>query len=107
MAIRPVEMQGMVQRSQDITGYKANEDNKPNVDQTNIFGNHLKELQQKQESVVKKQNADYNEQKYDAKEKGKNQYEGDKHGHREKQKREEEDDGTVAIKKKAAFDVRI
>lgn len=99
-------MQGMVQRSQDVTGYKVNQDNKANVDQTNIFGNHVKELQQKQENVVKKENADYEQQKYDAKEKGKNEYNGENKGHHNR-KKEEEEDGKVAVKKKAAFDVRI
>lgn len=103
MIVKPVVMQGMVQRSQDVTGYKANQDNKPNVDQTNFMGNHIKELQQKQENVIKKEDADFNEQKYDAKEKGKNEYYGNQH---KGQKREEED-GTVEIKEKAAFDVRI
>ena len=106
MAIRPVVMQGMVQRSQDVTGYKVNQDNKANVDQTNIFGNHVKELQQKQENVVKKENADYEQQKYDAKEKGKNEYNGENRGHHNR-KKEEEEDGKVAVKKKAAFDGRI
>ncbi len=106
MAIKPVVMQGLVQRSQDVTGYKANEDNKPNVDQSNILGTHIKHLHQKQENVVKKENVDYKEQKYDAKEKGKNEYEG-KQGQHSRKKREEEEDGTVAVKKKAAFDVKI
>lgn len=103
MAIRPVEMQGMVQRSQDVTGIKANQDNKSNVDQTNIFGNHIKELQQKQENVVKKEDADYNEQKYDAKDKGKNEYEGSQ----KKRQKKKEEDGKVEIKGQTNFDVRI
>lgn len=104
MAVRPVEMQGMVQRSQDVTSYKANQDNKANLDQTNIWGNHIKELQQKQENVIKKEDADYNEQKYDAKDKGKNEYEGQRHN---RQKEEKKEDGRVVIKQKAAFDVKI
>ena len=104
MAIRPVEMQGMVQRSQDVTSIKANQDNKSNVDQTNIFVGHQKELQQKQENVIKKENVDYNDQKYDAKEKGKNEYESNQQNQR---KKNEEEDGKVVLKKNTAFDVRI
>lgn len=36
MAIGPIELTGMVTRSQDISLYKQNEDNKPMVDQSNI-----------------------------------------------------------------------
>lgn len=107
MAIRPVEMQGVVQRNQDVAGLKSNQDNKGNVDQTNIYGNHVKELQQKQESVIKKDDADYNEHKFDAKEKGKNEYEGDKNGKHKKKREKEDEDGNVSIKKRAAFDVKI
>ena len=49
MAIRPVVMQGMVQRSQDVTGYKVNQDNKANVDQTNILANNVIDLQENHE----------------------------------------------------------
>lgn len=107
MAIRPVEMQGVVQRNQDVAGLKSNQDNKGNVDQTNIYGNHIKELQQKQESVIKKDDADYNEHKYDAKEKSKNEYEGGKNGKHKKKREKEDEDGNVSIKKRAAFDVKI
>lgn len=104
MAIRPVEVQGMVQRSQDVTSIKANQDNKSNVDQTNIFVNHQKQLQQKQENVIKKENVDYNDEKYDAKEKGKNEYENNQ---RNQRKKKEEEDGKVVLKNNTAFDVRI
>lgn len=107
MAIRPVEMQGVVQRNQDIAGLKSNQDNKTNIDQTNFYGNHIKELQHKQENVIKKENADYNEQKYDAKEKGKNEYDGNRSGKHNKKREKEEEDGNVSVKKRAAFDVKI
>lgn len=105
MAIRPVEMQGVVQRNQDVAGYKANQDNKVAVDQANFYGNHIKELQEKQENVIKKDNADYNQMNYDAKEKGRNEYQGN-NKHKRKH-REEEEDGKVVVKKKATFDVKI
>lgn len=107
MAIRPVEMQGVVQRNQDVAGLKSNQDNKGNIDQTNFYGNHVKELQQKQESVVKKEDAEYIEHKYDAKEKGKNEYEGGKNGKHKKKREKEEDDGNVSVKKRVTFDVKI
>ena len=69
MAIRPVEMQGMVQRSQDVTHFKASENNRSNVEQMNIQGQQTKELQLKQErsfqakrnAAIRKQYAHLNE----------------------------------------------
>ena len=36
MSIRPVEFSGVVQRSQDISSLKQNEDNKPMLQQQNV-----------------------------------------------------------------------
>lgn len=104
MIVRPVDMQGMVQRSQDVTHVKAQEDAKYNQDQTNLMNTHIKELQHKQENVIRKEDVEMHQEKYDAKEKGKNEY---YHDNQKKKKREEKKDGQVKIKSEKAFDVRI
>ena len=43
MAIRPVEFSGIVQRSQDMSALKQNEDNKPMVQQQNVQTQFAKE----------------------------------------------------------------
>ena len=60
----------------------------------------------KNTEVVKKENADYNNEKFDAKEKGKNEYFINK---KNKKKKEEEDtDGRVIIKTGGGgFDMKI
>ncbi len=106
MVVRPVEMQGMVQRSQDITPIKQNQDNKPIVEQNNIYNTQQKQLHQKQENVIKKEDVDYHQEKYDAKEKGKNEYTG---GKKQQKKNDNPDElGTVTLKKKkSGFDMSI
>lgn len=84
MSIRPVDIIAM-QRMADVSQVKQQEDAKPMTDQANFQNQLVKEIQQASEQVVKRENADNETGKYDAKEKGKNEY---KH------------DGKVKIKKK-------
>ncbi len=103
MIVRPVEMQGMVQRSQDMSQIKQNEDIKGFVDQSNILGAEQKKSEIKHETVVKHENADKKQDKYDAKEKGSNEY-NQNNGHHNKQNN---DEGKVILKSIANFDVKI
>lgn len=104
MIVRPVDMQGMVQRSQDVTNIKTQEDAKYNTDQNNLMTTHIKELQHKQENVIRKEDVDMHEEKYDAKEKGKNEYYSNKN---KKKKQEAKKDGKVTEKSSQGIDVRI
>lgn len=107
MAIRPVEVQGVVQRSQDIGQIKQNQDQKPQTDQTNIHVHMQHQTQQKSKQVTKFDNADKKEEKYDAKEKGKGEFFNN--GKKGKQKQmDEEEDGVVKVKSThSSFDVKI
>lgn len=109
MAIRPVEVQGVVQRSQDIGQLKQNQDQKPMVDQSNIQVQMHQETKHNMQQVSKFQNADKKESRYDAKEKGNGAY----FGNRKKQEKhtieEEEDNDSVILKSvhKGSFDTKI
>ena len=46
MSIRPVEFSGVVQRSQDMSTLKQNEDNKPMLQQQNVQTQFAKETTQ-------------------------------------------------------------
>lgn len=111
MTIRPVVLNGMIQRTQDIGNIKQQEDNKPVVQQQ-----HISVQQEKKEDKLihqvnyaeEKENEDY---RYDAKEKGNNQYEGDD-GKKRKKKNEPEKnqnkDGKVILKGHgSSFDIKI
>ena len=76
MAVRPVDIVSM-QRMADVSQIKQNENNKPMNDQVNFQNQLAKEVQQTSEQVVRKADIENQNQKYDAKEKGKNEYQHD------------------------------
>ncbi|WP_026509941.1 MULTISPECIES: hypothetical protein [unclassified Butyrivibrio] len=77
MSINRIDFQGSVVRTNDISQIKANEDNKAFTDQNAFQTEFNKEVDQKSTSVTKKENADQKQQeKHDAREKGKNEYFG-------------------------------
>ncbi|MBD5136379.1 MAG: hypothetical protein HDT39_10535 [Lachnospiraceae bacterium] len=102
--IRPVEFQGVIQRSQDVTQIKAHEDGKPQQQHSTIVMNQEKTAVENHETVVKQENADKKQEKYDAKEKGKGTYYKIK---KKKKEEQSEDDGTVVKKETSFFDMKI
>ena len=103
MIIRPVEMQGMVQQSQNVSQVKQNEDGRGFVEQSNILVHEQKTSQIKHESVVKHENADRKKENYDAKEKGNGQYFGGSNN----KKNKNQEDGKVILKGNKSFDIKI
>lgn len=101
---RTTAIQGMMQRSDESALIRKNEENRPLVNQSNAQKLNEKEVQEKYENVVKKDNADYNNEKYDAKEKGKGEYLLLK---KKKKQKKDEEDGVVRIKHSGGFDVKI
>lgn len=101
--IESVEMQGIVQRSHDVTQIKQHEDNKPMNEHNVMVLNQQKEAVNKHEQIVKQDNANNNQKKYDAKEKGNGTYYKQK---KEREKKEKED-GVVIKKDKSFFDIKI
>lgn len=101
--IRPIEFNGTVQRTQDVSTIKQNEDQKPVHDQSNFQQKVQKNTEHLTHEVSNKDNADYSQQKYDAKEKGKNQY---SRQDQKRQKKEKEPKEKVILKNKG-FDIKI
>ena len=86
MSIRPVVLNGMIQRTQDVGNLKQQEDNRPIVEQ-------------------QKENDGY---RYDAKEKGNNEYEGESGRHKKRREEEPENEGKVILKGQGShFDIKI
>lgn len=104
MAIGPIEMTGMVTRSQDISLFKQNEDNKPMIDQSNIQVSVQKKAHDQNQQVNQADNAECHEYRYDAKEKGNGSYQDNRNKNKKDKK---EEDGKVVIKQTAGFDMRI
>ena len=105
MIVRPVVIQGTVQNSQNMTSVKHGEDTKPMVQQANIAVSTQKEVQQKSENVIRKDDVEKDNEKFDAKEKGKNEY----YSVKVKKKKNDipDDEGKVVVKNKGSFDVKI
>lgn len=104
MAINPIDLNHAMTRTQDYTTMKHNEDMKGVVDQSNFHINMKKEVESKFTQVRKKDEAEYNQRKFDAKEKGDNEY----YGNGEKKKKDSgKMQDKVTIKSVHHFDVTI
>ena len=74
MSIRPVDMNGVIQRTQDVGTLKQHQDMKPMVDQQNIQIEVQREEYRQSEQVTRKDDSQMEEHRFDAKEEGKGQY---------------------------------
>lgn len=91
-----------ISRAQDFTTIKHNEDNKGMVEQANLGQQMQKDVQQKTREVRSSDNTDWHSQKFDAKEKGKNEYSGDGG-----KKRKQSSQDKVEIKGRKSFDMKV
>lgn len=105
MAIGMIELQGSIQRTQDYTALKQQENTRPVVDQNNIQQQIDKKVDQKVKEVVKGEDTAKGENHADAKEKGKGQYAGD--GGAGRKKKDISKEGKVVLKGTSHFDMSI
>ncbi len=82
---------------------KQNDDNKPVIDQVNISNQVEKNQDSKVHDVRTADNADNGEKKFDAREKGSNEYQSNRNG----QKKKKAPDGKVVLKNPGGFDLKI
>lgn len=106
MAIGFVEMQGQITRAQDFTSIKHNEDSRPMVDQANFGQQMNKQIERQVNRVNQGDQPEYHEKKFDAKDKGSNEYHGDG-GKSRKKKLEQDPDGKVLMKKADHIDFSV
>lgn len=76
MSINRIDVQGAIARTADFSTIKQNEDNKGQVDQTNFQAQFSKEIDQKGSTVTETKHTQEQQFKFDAKEKGNNEYSG-------------------------------
>lgn len=104
MTIRPVVLNGMIQRTDDIGQLKQHEDAKPAVDQQNIQMQVQRAEHQSQKQVNKAENSRLMDERFDAKEEGKGQYQDN----RKKKNGKKKEDGRVTAQKTVGnFDIKI
>ena len=104
MTIRPVVLNGMIQRTDDIGQLKQHEDAKPAVDQQNIQMQVQRAEHQSQKQVNKAENSRLMDERFDAKEEGMGQY----RDNRKKKTGKKKEDGRVTAQKTVGnFDIKI
>lgn len=91
-----------ITRTQDYTAIKQNEDNKSFIQQTTISQQQDKKIEQNAREVRSSDNSDWHNKKFDAREKGANEYSGDG-GKKRRQAPKEQ----VILKKHQSFDMKI
>lgn len=87
-------------RSQEYTTIKQNEDNRAAMTQMTMSEQEDKAIKQRAKQVVQKEETKWHQKKFDAKDKGDNQYAGD--GGRNRRKGDQ-----VVVKGQQSFDVKI
>lgn len=103
MAIGPMQLNGIMTRTQDYTSIKQNENMKPVLDQVAFQNTIEKKVEKKLTQVKESEETDTYQRKQDAKEKGKNEYQGD--GGRNR--RQAQSDGRVIRKTPQGFDFSV
>ncbi len=103
MAIGPVVIQGQITRTQDFTAIKHNEDTRGMVEQAYASTQFAKKVEEQTTKVNRREKSEYQDKKFDAKDKGSNEYRGD--GGKRRKNAAREADGKVLIKGVGSFDV--
>lgn len=102
--IRPIDVSGVVQRSQNVSQLKQNEDSKAFVDHQNFGQTFEKKVEHHLNSVVDSKKGEKKKDSYDAKNKGNGrEYEGQQKGKKGRKKSEDK----VVNKSQSSFDIRI
>ncbi|MBS7302741.1 MAG: hypothetical protein KIG50_01215 [Lachnospiraceae bacterium] len=105
MAITPLLFNGTVSRMQDVTAIKHNEDAKGMVDQNNFQTSFHREIDSRLNQVHKSDNTENGQKKFDAKDKGDNEYSGD--GGKQRHQNGKQTDGRVILKSSNNFDMKV
>ncbi len=104
MAIGQVDLNHAMTRIQDFTTQRHNEEQKGLVEQNHIQGQFHKEITHSLKQVVKPDQTEYQNKKFDAKDKGNGQYSGDGG---KKRKKGQPSEGHGLPKAETGFDIKI
>lgn len=107
MAIGPLQLNGIVTRTQDYTSLKQNENMKPVLDQAAFQSTIDKNIEKRLTQVKESDETDTYQRKQDAKEKGKNEYQGDGGRNRRQTQSGGTPDGRVIRKSPGGFDFSV
>lgn len=100
MAVSPLTLQMTVPMTNDMAQIQNQENTRANTEHMQFANANEKQAQVKHETVIQKDSADFAEYRYDAKEKGNNEYSGNGGKKRKapKEKKEDEEDEDAKVK---------
>lgn len=107
MAIGFIEVNGSIPRVQDYAQFKHNEDSKSAIMQGELHANAVKHEESKATEVNRGDNASNNLKRFDAKDKGSNEYYGDGGKGRKDDRKHGQDGKVVPRGQTSSFDIRI
>lgn len=105
MAISPILMSGVIQRTDDVGVLKNQQDSRPIVEQQNVQTQMAKKAEEQRHQVVTSEDANKTDTHADAREKGKNSYFLRKKAKGNKQESSPED--RVLKKSVGGFDMKV
>lgn len=106
MAVSPVSFNGMIQRANDVSTIKQNEDARPGLIQHNIQAQQEKQEHALTHKVARPNQKENERRRYDAKEKGNGAYQKQEQKKKNSDKKTSED--KVVIKgQSSGFDIKI
>ncbi|MEG0805195.1 MAG: hypothetical protein RR364_03090 [Lachnospiraceae bacterium] len=107
MTIRPVDLNGMLQRTQDVSTIKHNEDHRPMVQQQDITVTYEKKMEKQLHQISHTEKETKREEKFDAKEEGKNKYQDNRKKEKKQKNLQETQDCVIEKKQSRSFDVKV
>lgn len=106
MSVSPVSLNGMIQRANDVSVIKQNEDTRPELEQHNIQTQQVKQAHELTHKVIRPNQKETPQKQYDAKEKGNGSYQKREQKKRPSDKKTSED--KVVVKgQSSGFDMKI
>ena len=107
MAINPLLVSGMIQRTDDIGVIKHQQDARPAVEQQNAMTQVVKKTEAQHRQVITKDDTSKPDTHADAREKGKNSYFFRKKGTQGKKEESSSEDRVVKKNAGTSFDIKI
>lgn len=107
MPITRMDIITMAPKTNEVTGYKVNQNQKPVHEQVMLNENQQKTIQHNHQQTVRKSEAENPEYRYDAKEKGNNQYQGQQKKNLKKKKEEKEKNNKYGYIGEGHIDISI
>ena len=106
MSVSPVSFNGMIQRANDVSTVKQNEDARPGLEQHNIQTQQVKQEYELTHIVIRPNQKENERKRYDAKEEGNGSYQKRKQKKKSSDKKVPED--KVIVKGQSShFDIKI